>query len=56
MNKFLCFLAGCVAGAVTALLLTPKTGEEVRGMIDKGMEKGKNIAEMGRRRVNVKEF
>jgi gas vesicle protein len=84
MNKFLSFLAGCGAGAVVALLLTPKTGEEVRdaigdkvregydkvregydavsseierqggvrGVVEKGVEKGKNLAEMGRRRVN----
>src|SRR5262249_51898494 len=83
MNKFLSFLAGCGAGAVVALLLTPSTGEEVRGaisdkvregygkvregydavsdelerqggvrgVINKGVEKGKNMAETGRRRV-----
>ena len=84
MNKFLSFLAGCGAGAVVAMLLTPKTGEEVRGaisdkvregydkvregydavsseierqggvrgVVEKGVEKGKNLAEMGRKRVN----
>jgi gas vesicle protein len=77
MNKFLAFLAGCGAGAVTALLLAPRTGEEmrdaisskvrenydavseqiesqggIRGIVDKGIERGKDIAEVGRRRVN----
>ena len=35
-NSLLCFIAGAVAGAVTALLLAPDSGEKTRARIRQG--------------------
>ncbi|HEU4364066.1 MAG TPA: YtxH domain-containing protein [Candidatus Krumholzibacteria bacterium] len=54
----LAFLIGAVAGGVTALLLTPRTGKEVRRSLRRGAhdmrEKGEQLAhEMGERAGSV---
>lgn len=36
-NSLLCFIAGAMAGAVTALLLAPDSGENTRAKIRKGV-------------------
>jgi gas vesicle protein len=44
-----CFLAGVGIGAVVALLLAPKTGEQTRKLIAKKAEEGKDyVASKGR--------
>ncbi len=35
-NSLLCFIAGAVAGAVTAVLLAPDSGEKTRARIKEG--------------------
>ena len=35
-NSLLCFIAGAVAGAVTAVLLAPDSGEKTRARIKQG--------------------
>lgn len=35
-NSLLCFIAGAVAGAVTAVLLAPESGEKTRARIRQG--------------------
>ena len=35
-NSLLCFIAGAVAGAVTAVLLAPDSGEKTRARIRQG--------------------
>jgi len=44
-----CFIAGVGVGAVVALLLAPKTGEQTRKLIVKKAEEGKDyVASRGR--------
>lgn len=54
-NQFLAFLGGAIAGAAVALLLAPKSGEELRedikDYVDLEIKKGKKLIDKGRQKV-----
>lgn len=50
VNYTLGLIFGCVSGAVAASLLTPKSGEEVRGELRNSFEEIKLEYELGRQK------
>jgi gas vesicle protein len=50
-NKFVWFLAGAVTGAVAALLLAPKSGEETRKYIGQTSKEGASAMEASGREL-----